>query len=382
MKIIQLTTDNREHLNDYENPEPHFGAAPEALLEGFSLLPDTEVHVVSCFRRSAASPAIVFGNLHYHSLLVPKSGWMTTFYQGCIRATRKLVREIGPAIVHGQGTERDCAMSAVYSGFPNVLTIHGNMAELNRLGDTFKNAPLYGFMSAHLETHALGKTRGVFCNSAYTESLVAPRAQQTWRVPNAIRGAFFGPTTRSPGGNKVPLILNVGHLGSRKRQIEIIQMMAALHREGHALHIVFTGSPPGNDPYGQAFAVELKKAEATGFASHAGFLSASQLIHLMDEADGFIHFPSEEAFGLVVAEAMARELKFFGANLGGIKEIASGVPGAELHDDFASLKQGIARWLESGAPILPQAASLMHQRYSPEVVARQHVEIYRELLGH
>jgi hypothetical protein len=51
---------------------------------------------------------------------------------GCIRATRRRLRTLQPDLVHGQGTERDCALSAIFSGFPNVVTIHGNMAELAR----------------------------------------------------------------------------------------------------------------------------------------------------------------------------------------------------------------------------------------------------------
>ena len=64
--------------------------------------------------------------------MVPKIGWMRTLFQGCVRATRKKIREIQPDIVHGQGTEADCAMSAVFSGFPNVLTLHGNMRAVAR----------------------------------------------------------------------------------------------------------------------------------------------------------------------------------------------------------------------------------------------------------
>ena len=73
------------------------------------------------------SPEKLAPNIFFHSLYVPKLGWLRTAYQGCIRAVRKKLRELRPNIVHGQGTERDCAISAVFSGFPNVLTIHGNL---------------------------------------------------------------------------------------------------------------------------------------------------------------------------------------------------------------------------------------------------------------
>ena len=82
-----------------------------------------------------------------------------------------------------------------------------------------------------------------------------------------------------------------------------------------------------------------------------------------------------------VAEAMARGLKFFGADLGGIKEIAAGIPGAELHSDFAALKCGIAAWLKAGAPRQPDAARQIAERYHPKIIAARHMEIYREVLG-
>ena len=381
MKIVQLTTDNREQFNEYDTAEPHFGTAPEALLQGFAEIDGAEVHVISCVRKPVASPPRILGKIHYHSLVVPKSGWMSSFYAGCIQATRKLIRELKPDIVHGQGTERDCAMRASHSGFPNVVTIHGNMAELNRLGINFQNQRLFGFLASRMESHALRRTAGVFCNSAYTESLVASRSQRTWRAPNAIRTPFFRKAKYSPASSELPLILNVGHLGARKRQLEILKMAGEMHDLGYTFKLIFLGAINEGEPYGQAFLEELKRAEAKGYACHGGFLDADGLIDLMDQAHGFIHFPLEEAFGLVVAEAMARGLKFFGANLGGIKEIAAGIPGAELHSEFDTLKNGLATWLKAGAPRQEGAAGQIAERYHPQVIAKRHVEIYREVLG-
>jgi len=44
MKLGILTTDNREPYREYHKPDPWFGTAPEALLQGFSNLPPAEVH--------------------------------------------------------------------------------------------------------------------------------------------------------------------------------------------------------------------------------------------------------------------------------------------------------------------------------------------------
>jgi glycosyltransferase involved in cell wall biosynthesis len=96
-----------------------------------------------------------------------------------------------------------------------------------------------------------------------------------------------------------------------------------------------------------------------------------------------VHFPSEEAFGLVVAEAMARGLKFFGARTGGIADIAGDIPGAELFDaaDWPGLTGALGDWIKNGGQRSAGAAALMRGRYHPNVVAQRHLEIYREVLG-
>src|SRR4051812_36399207 len=228
MKIALLTTDNREHFKTYDQPEPFFGTAPEALLQGFAQLPEAEVHVVSCLRKPVSSPAKIGPNIYYHSLHVPKIGWIRTAYQGCVRATRKKLKQIRPDIVHGQGTEHDCAISAVLSGFPNVLTIHGNMrliAKVNRV------KPFSFFwLAARLETLTIPRSRGVVCITHYTQKAVADLAKQTWVVPNAVDASFFDVNARPPP-EKPPKILCVGHVCLRKNQNAFIRALDPLARE-------------------------------------------------------------------------------------------------------------------------------------------------------
>ncbi len=379
MRIVQLTTDSREHYGDYKNPQPYFGAAPTALFQGFATLPEVEVHVISCLQQPAPSPEKIAPNIFFHGLHVPKLGWMRTLYSGCIRAVRKKIHELSPDLVHGQGTERDCAISAARCGFPNVVTIHGNMKAIGQIyGQRFGN---FYWLAEKLENAALKKTGGVFCNSAYTESLVAPRARRTWRVPNALRAEFFAPLpahTRSG----VPIILNVGVVEARKQQLKILAAARRLHERGLKFELHFIGKNSDTD-YGREFSRALAAAERAGFARHHGLRSTTEIIAAMDGADALVHFPTEEAFGLVTAEALARNLKFFGAAVGGSVEIADGADGAELlpAGDFAALEKGLARWLLAGAPRPQNAAAAMRGRYHPAVVARRHLEIYREVLG-
>jgi len=172
MKIAFLVMDLRENYRSYAEVTPRFPAGNASLFEGFASLPEVEVHIVSCIQQPMRSPEKLAGNIWYHGLHVPKIGWLRTCYQGCIRATRKKLAEIKPDIVQGIGTERECAISAVLSGFPNVVTIQGNMAELARMARTRIGS--YLWLTARLENFILSRTMGVFCNSSYTENWSGP----------------------------------------------------------------------------------------------------------------------------------------------------------------------------------------------------------------
>ncbi len=380
MRVAILTSDNRESFKDYANPMPRMGIAPEALLQGFAGLRDAEIHVVSCLQQPVSSPEKLADNIWYHGLHVPKIGWLRTGYQGCIRAVRRKLKEIRPDIVHGQGTERDCAISAVFSGYPNVVTIHGNM---RAIANYYRARPgSFYWLAARLETLVFRRTAGVFCNSAYTEGLVAPRVRRVWRVPNAVRQAFFDVSLVQPPV-ALPILLNIGVLEPRKRQLEILQLARRLWERDLRFEMQFAGAVKTNTGYDADFMPQLAEAQKAGYARHLGDLPASQLVAAMDAASALVHFPAEEAFGLVIVEALARNRKLFAAATGGIVDIATGVEGAELLPvtDWPGLENAIARWLEAGAPCPATAAAVMRQRYHPEVVARRHLEIYREVIG-
>jgi glycosyltransferase involved in cell wall biosynthesis len=190
---------------------------------------------------------------------------------------------------------------------------------------------------------------------------------------------FFAPLPAREK-NPVPVILNIGVVDPRKRQREILAAARRLHERGQKFELNFIGGVPDTE-YGNSFSREI--ATAAAFARHRGLLGTSQLVPALDNADALVHFPMEEAFGLVVAEALARNLKLFGAATGGVVDIASGVEGAELFaaDDFSGLENAIGNWINAGGQRLENASARMRSRYHPEAIARRHLEIYREVLA-
>jgi len=377
MKVVFLTADFRDHYRDHTKTAPYFAPGSTSLIQGFARTPEVEVQVVSCTQRPVVAPEKLASNVWFHSLLVPKIGWLRTGYQGCIRAVRRKLKELRPDIVHGIGTERDCAISAVFSGFPNVVTMAGVMSEQARLFP-----PRFGsylWLAARLENFTLPRADGVIGNSIYTEELVRSRARKIWVVYPALRTAFLDPPPDS--GPRPCVLLNAGVISPRKRQLELLDVAEALHRRGLKFEFRFIGRPEPSD-YTTAFLEKIKPLEAQGLARYLGTLPENELAACFDSAAGSVHFPLEEAFGSSVCEALARNLKFFGTRVGGIVEIADGLPGAELFgtDDWGGLADAIARWIEQGNPRPTEATVVMRQRFHPESIARQHLKIYREVL--
>lgn len=378
MKIVILTTDNREAHKNYHLPEPYFGTAPEALLQGFEELPEVEVHVISCVRQEMTSPEKIAPNIYYHPLLVPKIGWMTTAYQGCIRATRSKIAEIQPDIVHGQGTEREAAVCAVFSGYPNVLTLHGNIRTIARLNKV--PAFSYLWLNAYLEGFLLPRTAGIVCITDYTRQEVSDCNQRTWIVPNAVDRRFYDIDAEA---DPLPHLYVVGNICLRKNQNALIRALAPV-AEKHPFRLIFLGDGGDGDfPYAVEFAELIRQHP---FAEWHGFADRPSLREKLSRAAGLILPSLEDNCPMVVLEAMAAGVPVIAANVGGVPDLVQDGVNGQLCDPLnaESMAGAVRRLLEQPEEITAMARTAKEQalvRYSPKRIAERHVEIYREVLS-
>jgi glycosyltransferase involved in cell wall biosynthesis len=377
MRVALLTTDNREHFKDYGCATPYFGTAPEALLQGFSKLPDLEVHVVSCAREQMRSPQKLAENIWFHSLVVPKIGWMRTLYQGCIRATRRKLQEIRPDIVHGQGTEKDCAISAIFSGLPNVLTIHGNQ---RLIAEVTKARPFsFPWLAGRLEALTIPRSDGVLCITQYTREAVTPLARRTWVVPNAVDASFFE-VENKPDESRT--ILCVGYICVRKNQNAFIRALdnSVLAKKGKVL---FLGHAEKDSPYAEEF---FRLAKARPWCTHAGFADRDALKRNLQHAS-FLALPSlEDNCPMVLLESMAAGVPVVAAKVGGVPDlIDEGKTGLFCDPlDLSSMRNAVETMLSDPGlafELAKKAKSVALERFHPHAIASRHVEIYREVLG-
>ena len=377
MKIAILTTDNRQADHRYERPAPYFGTAPAALLEGFALDPKHEIHVVSCTQQTLDSPARLAPNIRFHSLPVPKWGWLRTAYAGCIGAVTQKLREIQPEIVHAQGTERDCAISSVFFRGPKVLTIHGNCRAIAQLR---RSKPFsYWWLQAQLERFCLPRFNGVVCISRYTENWVKGLATKTWLLPNAVDSKFFEIQPRRTG--HVPVVLVVANVDSRKNQIGLIHSLGGLSRQ-RRFQVRFFGKC-GEDPYGKEFR-ELIAARPWCF--WGGMLERENLRGEFAKASVVMLPTWEDNCPMVVLEAQAAGIPVIASNVGGVPDLVEDGRTGLLTDPARpeTMSKALARLLEDPAlakQLAEEGRSQAKARFHPKVIAEKHLEIYREVIA-
>jgi glycosyltransferase involved in cell wall biosynthesis len=176
------------------------------------------------------------------------------------------------------------------------------------------------------------------------------------------------------------VILCIGSITAYKRQNDLLKVAERLHELGCDFELQFVGSASRESAYGREF---LERVQNRTYTSYLGLRTDDDLLQLCDCASALVHVSAVETFGLVVAEALSRNLRFFGFRVGGVADIAEGVEGAELFNDgdWNGLQEAVHKWMLAGFPRSPSTAEIMRARYHPETVARRHLQIYREVLS-
>jgi glycosyltransferase involved in cell wall biosynthesis len=377
MKIAMLVPDNRDEFRRYSDPEPYFGQAVSALLEGLAQLPECEVHIVSCTQQALRAPAQLARNIFYHSLIVPKWGWLRGGYIGCVRAVRKKLREIKPDVVHGQGTERYCALSAVRSGFPNVLTVHGNMRLLAKVNQARPFS--FAWLAARLEGFTLRRSGGVICLTGHTRRQVSGLAPSTWVVPNAVDSRFFEIERKLASPRQIICVANIL---PPKNQVRLIMALDPLGQQ-QKFELIFYGGADHKNSYVREFFQMLEKCpwcRFAGFADRAGLRAALARAALLV-------LPSlEENCPMSVLEAMAAGVPVAAAGVGGVPELIKDNVDGVLFDpnDLESIGRAVAAILlheDISAKFAAAGKEKALACFHPKKIALRHLEIYREILS-
>jgi glycosyltransferase involved in cell wall biosynthesis len=376
LRIVQITADDRTQLGLFDQTQPCFGTAPAALIDGFKEIPDVEIHVISCATKQMLSPVKLAENIWFHQPIIGKWGWGRSMFLGTTLSVKKLIQKINPDIVHGQGTERNCAIAAVCSGRPNLITIHGNMRVHAKMPDN-GNQPYY-LMAAFLEKVCLKNTNGVVAISKYTEDLIKNIATKSWIIPNAVDARYFDVAHQQ---QEIPRILFVGSMNRRKNPIGLVRACRDLLKSGKCT-IAFAGRGNPDSDYMNEFHRESNDLPGIDLLGH---IDRDQLTKELARSSMLILPTFEDNCPMVLLEAMAAGVAVAASRVGGVPEIIDHEVNGLLFDPSNMeeicacadrLISNISLRDRLGASGREKALTTFH----PRVIAMQHIKIYREIL--
>lgn len=377
LRVAMIIPDNRDERREYQRTEPEFGPAPAALLQGLQGRTDLELHVLSVTRRPMTAPEKLGERVYYH--LLPAGRWagLSGLYWPAVRTLRRCIGRLQPDVVHGQGTERYCALAAVFSGRPHLFTIHGNMRAIARL---HRARPFtYLWIASQLELLAVRRAEGVLCLTRHSLREVAGLARKTWVLPNAVAPVFFE-VKRVPEAR--PWLVCPANIVALKNHLRLMEALAPL-APPYSLTLVFAGAGDSRDPYFKEFQARVAQ---NPWCRYEGFWSRRQLLEGLGRATMVVLPSLEDNCPMAILEAMAAGVPVAAARVGGIPDLIEDAVSGVLFNplDAGHIRRRVQEmldrpaWREQLATAARRRAETVH---TPAAVAEGHAAIYREVAG-
>jgi glycosyltransferase involved in cell wall biosynthesis len=346
--------------------------AVEALEEGMAQLPQVDVHILSETEKSAG---------------VRQAETKTSFpclrppgYNFMIRSAslKRKARDLNPALVHGQGTEKEAAWTAVFSGFPSVITVHGMMGEVSRLA--CNRHILQYRIAAFLETVAIRKANGVIAVSPHAEKVLGRLNPRVCRIPNAVREEFF--QVPPPPHDRIPRVLFSGNLTPAKRPDWFLQAVHILWGEGRKFDATMMVMGDPRHPYYQK--IEEHARHTVRGRRIRWLVNQAGVCAEMRKSDILFHPSQLENMSIAIAEGMAAGRCVMAADIEGNLPLLGGERGILFSSkDLGAAIQALGTALSQRARRVETGirARKMAQSFLPEIVARQTIDFYGKILG-
>jgi glycosyltransferase involved in cell wall biosynthesis len=351
-----------------------------ALAKHLAALPETEVHVLTEATNIPASKTLVSDQVRIHFIKAPPKHKTLTLWQFDRLRLNRVLDEIGPDIVHGQGVECQYGYVAVTGKYPHLLTIHGipHLANKALQVGLFSNWRLV----AVLARHCLRKARNIVVINPFVEESydLTGNRYRLFPIPNAIGEQAFSPPQRA---RERDLILAVGSIDRRKGFDVLLNALAILRRRNIKARAIIAGPAP--DPGVLAWLQQFARENDLP-VEFTGFLPPDQILPLQQRCTVFALSSRHETAPMVVAEAMAARTPVVASRVAGLPYmIRDGETGllfqsenaTELADRLEVLLGDEARRARMGEAARQSAL----ETYHPKVVAEKTRAAYEAVLA-
>lgn len=174
----------------------------------------------------------------------------------------------------------------------------------------------------------------------------------------------------------------VGHFGEEKGVDVVLRAYAALARRGTCGPTALVLIGDGTDA--QRESMHALAAEIPGRVIFAGF--RRDIERWFQVFDVFVHGARQEAFGLVLVEAMAVGLSVVATRVGGIPDIVrDGQTGllasSEDHEAMATAFERLVRDPSQRATMGAEARRLALAEYSADLYAKRYAQLYQDIVA-
>jgi glycosyltransferase involved in cell wall biosynthesis len=321
-----------------------------------------------------------FGTLH--RIPNPRGSGSATFFLWRRHLILKELARIQPDIVHGQGTEAECAFTAVTSPYPHVITFHGIMHRVHQITPP----PLFSLshVPRWMEKIVVRKVQNVISISQDVEDFLreSKSPARSYRIPNAMAPCFFGvePAPREDGRYA---ILYVGEIQQRKGLIYLVEALARL-RDSFPDSLVLRVIGPSKDSYKQAVEQRATELKVDRQIEWLGTQREQVVAEVLARSD-LLALPSFwENMPMSIGEALAAGVPVVSTSVAGIPDwvdhgktgllVKPGDP-VELADAIRVLLQDSALRHSMGTAGRARALAA----YAPRVVAKKTLEVYETI---
>lgn len=366
-----------------------------ALAHALARRPDIECHVIAAMKGATTTYRRV-GELHVHHIgrLNIRHLVSVTLRLFDVPALIRLIRSINPDVVHAECQDGH-ALAALRAGFPTVVTPHGVVFIETRMLprhwlDFAGYLRLRQYLVDGMEREVFKRARDMIIISRYLPQIYGPMLQARKHfIENPISQEFFQ-VPRSPEPGR---LLFVGTVVPRKHVQDIVAAVARVldmpaasdTRWKNDLQLRIAGPLLNAD----SEALLRGTIESTGLQGRVtllGPVSQSQLVDEYARAQILVLASKEETAPQVIAQAMACGLPTVASAVGGIPAmIREGETGLLFpFSDTQALAKQLFRLLND-SPLREAIETRIvregRERFHPDSVAAQTVEVYREILS-
>lgn len=364
------------------NPE-HIEGGVEAivvrLVEGLSRLSDVDLHMVTCQRSIERAYTRREGRVCLHYLPRERMGHLT-FYIRDRRRMVRLLREIAPDVVHGQGTGM-YAGTVLDSGYPAVVSVQGI---------TFREAALVRApwvrllrsMASIYEKRCLKRARDIIPSSPYAVQEFSSWIDATIHsVENPADERLFELPDQAESGR----ILLPARVIPRKNVLWLLQAWAEVVKSFPEARLRVAGEMHTRPDYVQRVRQYIQGHRLESNVELLGSLDQEQLMEEFARC-GLVVLPSvQETSPVAVAEALSAGRPVVATRVCGLPFLVAEDETGLLVElgDTEGMAQALMKLLADDdlrRRMGLRAREDAKNRFKIDVVARQTYEVYRQVL--